>query len=215
MTPPSADLQTEIAAAAAGLIADEGCDYASAKRKAAAALGVADTRQLPDNALVEMELRRHLALFEGEAHRRRLRALRQQALLLMERLAAFDPYLVGAVLNGSATAHSDLHLHLYTDDGKLLAMQLLDQGVDFDAHAPAARRNDAGAPLEELHFVIAPRDPLLPPRLGVVLSVHARDAIRVAPRHRSADPALHPVEAGGRADAAALRALLAATAEAT
>lgn len=202
--PPDADLLTEIAAAAARLIAEGGVDYGSAKRKAAAELG-ADARRLPDNAQVEHELRRYLATFEGETHRRRLAALRRQALALMDRLASYAPHLVGAVLNGSATAHSDIHLHLFTDEGKELALRLLDDGVDFDA-GPAAPH---GAAQEELHFVVAPRDPALPPRVGVVLSVHARDAIRVAPRHRSADPALHPVEASGRADAQALRALLA------
>lgn len=207
---PRNDLQTEVAAAAARLIADEGLDYASAKRKAAEeVLGEAGHRRaLPDNATVEHELRRHLAMFEGEAHRQRLAALRRLALDLMHKLADFNPHLVGAVLNGTATAHSDLHLHLYTDDPKDVLLFLLNAGIDVDSTEPAQRRGEPGAPGEELHFVVPTHDPALPRRVGVVLSVHDRDAIRVAARHRSTDPELHPTEAAGRANQTALSALL-------
>jgi hypothetical protein len=56
MAQPS-DLQIEIAAAAARLIAEDGLDYASAKRKAAhEVLGEGARQTLPDNAVVELEL---------------------------------------------------------------------------------------------------------------------------------------------------------------
>lgn len=212
-TLPRNDLQTEIAVAAARLIADEGLDYASAKRKAAEdMLGHAGHRRaLPDNAAVEHELRRHLATFEGETHRQRLAAWRRLALDLMRKLADFNPHLVGAVLNGTATAHSDLHLHLFTDDPKDVMLFLLNAGIEVESTEPARQRGEPGAPGEELHFVVAAHDPALPRRVGVVLSVHDRDAIRVAPRHRSTDLDLHPTEAAGRANLAALDALLQAT----
>jgi len=207
---PRNDLQTEIAAAAARLIAEDGLDYATAKRKAADEV-MGDTgrrRVLPDNAAVEHELRRYLATFEPDEHRQRLVAMRALALELMERLADFNPHLVGAVLNGTATVHSDLHLHLFTDDPKEVLRFLLNAGFDVESVEPAQRRGDAGAPGEELHFLLPARDPALPRRVGVVLSVHDRDAIRVAARQRSADPALHAIEAAGRANATALRTLL-------
>jgi hypothetical protein len=210
---PRNDLQTEIAAAAARLIAEVGLDYASAKRKAADdVVGDAGTRRaLPDNALIEHELRRYLMTFEGDEHPRRLAALRGLALDLMHKLADFSPHLVGAVLNGTATAHSDLHLHLFTDDPKDVMLFLLNAGIEVESAEPARRRGEPGAPSEELHFIVRARDPALPARVGVVLSIHDRDAIRVAPRHRSSDPDLHPTEAAGRASEAALRALLQAT----
>jgi hypothetical protein len=209
-TQPRNDLQTEIAAAAARLIADEGLDYASAKRKAAEeVLGDAGHRRaLPDNATVEHELRRHLETFEGETHRPRLAAWRRFALDLMRKLADFNPHLVGAVLNGTATDHSDLHLHLYTDDPKDVLLFLLNAGIEVESAEPGQRRGEPGAPSEELHFVLPAHDPALPRRVGVVLSVHDRDAIRVAARHRSSAPDLHPTEAAGRANEAALSALL-------
>jgi hypothetical protein len=207
---PRDQIETEIAASAARLIAEDGLDYASAKRKAAdEVLGSKGARRtLPDNAAIEHELRRYLQTFDGDDHRRRLAALRGLALGLMERLADFDPHLVGAVLNGTATTHSDIHLHLFTDNAKDVEVYLMDQGIDFEVEEPGSRRGEAGAPSEELHFVVAGRDDALPPRVGVVLSVHGTDAIRVAPRYRSSAPGLHPVEASGRARAKALRELV-------
>jgi len=205
---PRNDPRSEIAATAARLIAEEGLDYARAKRKAAQALLGAGTRcSLPDNESVERELRRYLTTFEADDLRQRLTALRALALELMARLERFEPHLVGAVLNGTATAHSDIQLHLFTDSAKEVELFLLDAGIDFDVDSALAGGAAAG-PVEELRFVLPARLPALPARVGVVLSVHDSDAIRIAPRFRSSDPALHPVEASGRASARALRSLI-------
>lgn len=202
------DIQIEIAAAAARLIAEDGLDYASAKRKAAEdILGAGVRRTLPDNATLERELRRYLATFDAD-HRPRLAALRTLALELMQRLARFDPHLVGAVLNGSATAHSNIHLHLFTDSAKDVEMFLLEAGVDFDVDDAGRRYAEAGAPSEELHFLVPGHAAGLGARIGVVLSVHDTDAIRIAPRHRSIDPDLDPIEAAGRANVKSLRELI-------
>ncbi len=201
------DLQIEIAAAAARLIAEDGLDYASAKRKAAdEVLGAGRRRTLPDNATLERELRRYLATFDADHHKPRLAALRALALELMQRLARFDPHLVGAVLNGSATAHSNIHLHLFTDNAKDVEMFLLDAGIDFEVED--AGRAEPGSPSEELHFVVPGPAAGLADRIGVVLSVHDTDAIRIAPRHRSTDPDLDPIEAAGRANAKSLGELI-------
>ncbi|MCA3223967.1 MAG: UDP-N-acetylmuramate--alanine ligase [Burkholderiales bacterium] len=205
--PTPSDLDLEIAAVAARLIAEDGCDYASAKRKAARELlGNSARGRLPDNALVEQALRRYLRTFDSERHAERLGALRRAALQWMERLATFEPHLVGAVLNGTATEHSDLHLHLFTDNPKDVEMFLLDAGLAFEAEAG---EDAPGKADEVLHLVVpAPRGSPLPPRLGLVLSVHAADAVRLAPRFRSSGTDLHPVETLGRAGAAQLRQLI-------
>lgn len=204
------DLRTEVAAAAARLIAEDGLDYATAKQKAAVSiLGAAPNGRgaLPDNDLVESELRRYLMTFVP-AHAATLAALRQLALQLMHRLDRFQPHLVGAVLNGTATAHSDIHLQLFVDSAKDVELFLLEEGVEFDA----AEGGDApGEPLEVLHLVVQPaRARAMPPRVGIVIDVHDAHALRVAPRHRSAATDLHPVEAAGRANVAMLAALIAA-----
>lgn len=207
------DTAVEIAAAAARLIAEEGCDYALAKRKAVRAVlgqGEATRAQLPDNALIEAELRRYLQTFAADSQPALLTALRRLALDWMSRLAQFNPHLVGAVLNGTATEHSDVHLHLFTDSAKDVEIALLNAGIEFEVEAGA---DEPAGPEEVLQFVVrTARDGGLPARVGVSLSVHASDAIRVAARSRSTDPTLHAVEAAGRANIEMLRTLLAQSA---
>jgi len=214
MTRPSDDLRVELAATAARLIAEEGCDYGQAKRRAVhAVLGAGDRRGvMPENSEVERELRRYLQLFESETHPRLLAALRALAAATMERLAEFDPHLVGAVLNGTATRHSDIHLQLFVDSAKDVEVHLMNTGIEFDVDEGAP--DERPAALERLSFVVpVPRINGLPPQLrqvGVQLHVYARDAIRVAPRHRDRADKLdmHPVAAAGRANLGALRRLI-------
>ncbi len=128
-------LRAEIAAAAARMIAEDGADYGTAKRKAARLiLGNQRVRGdiLPDNAQIEEQVREYQSLFFGEEHAHRLRHLRQLAVELMERLADFHPWLTGAVLNGTATEHSDIHLQLFADNGKDVAVFLLNAGIDYE-----------------------------------------------------------------------------------
>jgi hypothetical protein len=208
----------EIATVAARLIAEEGCDYSTAKRRAASdVLGRSDPRfGMPDNTLIETELRRYLRLVEGARHLRRLWLLRYAALTMMRRFAEFNPHLVGAVLNGSATEHSNIRLHLFADSAKDVEMALLNAGIDFVANEGEGDKRgerSAGAPEEQLSFLTLMDDGAGGRRqVGVVLAVHDTDAIRVAPRRttdRSADPELEPIEASGRANLAQVEAWLA------
>ena len=205
------DLAIELAATAARLIAEDGCDYATAKRKAVQlVLGdAAGARgRLPENELVESELRRYLRTFGGDSHTALMAELRAIALELMEFLAPFNPHLVGAVLNRTATEHSSLHLQLFTDSAKDVEIFLLNEGVRFGVEEAS---EPAGA-LESIHLNLPPR--LLRGRrspLDAVLSVLPTDAVRVSSRFRCSDPSLSPIEQAGRANLPAMRALLAAT----
>jgi predicted nucleotidyltransferase len=87
---------------------------------------------LPDNTEVEHEVRRHLSLFAATTHPALLAALRRTAAELMRRLADFNPHLVGAVLGGTATEHSDIELHLFSDSAKDVEVALMNAGIDFD-----------------------------------------------------------------------------------
>jgi hypothetical protein len=207
-------LRAEIAAMAARLIAEEGCEYGQAKRRAVHDLmGGERTSAMPDNAEVERELRRYLQFFEARTHAKRLLGLRGLAHSMMERLAEFEPHLTGAVLNGTATQHSDIHLHLFVDSAKDVEVFLMNAGVDFEVNdGPPDERPTM---FERLTFLRpAPRDIGLPPQvdqIGFHLHVYPRDAIRVASRQRAdrtIEPDLHPVEASGRASLAAVRRLL-------
>ncbi len=148
-------LRAEIAAAAARLIAEDGTDYSTAKRKAVKQiLGNNKVRGdiLPDNAQIEDEVRMYNALFLSATQPARLLHLRKMALTLMKQLTEFQPYLTGATLNGTAGEHSDIHLHLFVDSPKEVEMFLLDKNISFEvSEVPqAASRRE---PLEMLSFL--------------------------------------------------------------
>jgi hypothetical protein len=130
-----ASLRAEIAVAAARMIAEDGVDYSTAKRKAAKQI-LGDVRMqgsvLPDNSQIEEEVRQYNALFFSESQPARLLHLRQIALQVMEELQQFTPYLTGAVLNGTAGAHSDIHLQLFVDSPKDVEIFLLNKNVNFE-----------------------------------------------------------------------------------
>jgi hypothetical protein len=84
----------EIAAVAARLVVEEGMEYASAKRKAARDFG--HRPALPSNEEVEDAVREHIELFCADTQAAELRALREVALIWMQRLAEFRPHLSGA-----------------------------------------------------------------------------------------------------------------------
>ena len=127
-------LRMEIAMAAARMIAEDGTDYATAKRKAAKLiLGNNKTPGdvMPDNAQVEAEVREYQALFMGDEQPARLNALRLLALELMQTFERFHPRLVGAVVNGTAGEHTDIHIQLFPESSKDVAVFLLNADVDY------------------------------------------------------------------------------------
>lgn len=206
------ELRAEIAATAARLIVEDGSDWASAKRKAAqAVLGERASRRaaLPDRAEMESAVRAYLRTFQPQEHRARLAGLRRAALALMRQLESFDPHLTGAVLNGTATEHSDLRLALYCDSAKDVELALMEADLDFEA---AEGGQCEPQPEETLSFLWpTPRAAGLPPslrRLGVHLEVYRPQARRQAPRASAAEDDMHPLEALGRVDIAQLETLL-------
>ncbi|MEB0140449.1 MULTISPECIES: hypothetical protein [unclassified Undibacterium] len=170
-TPNEAEaLRAEIAMLAARMIAEDGADYASAKRKAAKQLlGNQKIKgdYLPDNTQIEQEVREYQSVFFGDTQAQRLLHLRKLALRLMEQFARFQPYLVGAVLNGTAGNHSDIYLHLYTDNNKDVAIDLLNKNIDFEVSETFTKRNDS---VETLSFMFENE--------GVHLVLHDHDALR-------------------------------------
>ena len=185
---PSGDpLRLEIAAIAARLIAETGLDYRSAKRKAAqqafddgrSANPAVPRGVMPDNAEVDMALREHLALFD-EGHPARVARMRIAALSLMRRLEAFRPYLTGAVWKGIVAEHAPIHLQLFHDDSKDVAMRLLDDGIDFEVgEVPHFRGDGARAEVEALMLTWRGEP--------VMLSLYPQDDLRGALRGVPAD----------------------------
>jgi len=159
MPTPNDDLQqvrARIAATAARMIAQDGADYATAKAKAARqVLGVdrPSPNYLPDNIQVEDEVRRYQSLFGGPAQSERLRHLRVRALEVMEQLADFRPYLTGAVLNGTAGEHDDIHLQLFADSAKEVEIYLLGRNVDIDISEMPHFKGGRHDPVETVSFL--------------------------------------------------------------
>ncbi len=120
----------EIAVSAARWVVDEGMEYAAAKRKAARDFG--GRPELPSNEQLEDAIREHIELFCADTQPSELRALREVALLWMQRLEAFRPHLSGAAWRGTATRLSSVHLDLYCDDPKAAQIAVINGGVPFD-----------------------------------------------------------------------------------
>ncbi len=185
-------LRAEIAAAAARMIAEDGADYGTAKRKAARlVLGNQKVKGdiLPDNAQIEDQVREYQALFFGEEHAQRVRHLRRLAIEMMEKLAEFQPMLTGAVLSGTATEHSDIHLQLFVDSGKEVAVFLINAGIDYEvSETPHFRHPDRM--VETLSFMWK--------KEAIHLTLYDRDDLRGGGGRRAPD----------RADLPTARALL-------
>lgn len=170
------DETLEIANAAARLIAEEGMAWGPAKTKALRELGLPPRTALPPGELVEDALREHLAIFQADTQPAELRWLREQALAWMDRLAAFEPLLTGAVWRGTANRWSTIHLQLYADDAKAPEIFLLNAGESPEPGAP--QRDARGRELQTLQLWLRPRGGQQAPAglagqpVGLHLSVH-------------------------------------------
>lgn len=175
---PDTRLRTLLTQEAARLIVEEGLqDYGAAKRKAARHLGAgaSRTRDLPTNREVADEVAARLRLYgdtpEAAAH---LAELRRVALAAMDLLADFRPRLVGSVLSGLATAHSDINIHLFADTPEDVEIFLHDHGIAFQA---GFRRHEVGARSDEYPALGLEMD-----GATLAVTVFPPEGIREAPR---------------------------------
>lgn len=130
--PRAEQLRRALAQEAARIMSEQGVDdYGLAKRKAAERLGAADIAVLPKNSEIEAALAAHQRLFEANTHSSALTGLRRTALQAMRLLRRFDPRLVGPVLSGTASAHSEVNLHLFAEGAEPVALHLMEQGVPY------------------------------------------------------------------------------------
>jgi hypothetical protein len=193
----SATLSSEIAAAAARLVVEEGMEYGPAKRKAARLLGDPRTTALPDNETVEDEVRAYLELFRGDTQPAELAALRALAAQWMQRLAEFRPHLAGAVWRGTATRLDPIRLQLFCDDPKAAEIELVNLGLRFKVDS---ERGPRGHDVDVL--ILGSPCPALGEPVTVCLSILDHDDLRGALRTDARGRT-------GRGDLAALQRLLA------
>jgi hypothetical protein len=184
-------------------VVEEGLEYGPAKRRAAKQLGLGPRAGLPDNDLIEDEVRDYLSIFCADTQPAELAALRQLAATWMQRLQVFRPHLCGAVWHGTATRLSDVYLQLFCDDPKSAEIALIDQAVRYEARSVTGFN---GETVDALSF--SSRCPELGETIGVHLMIHDHDHLRGAlrPDARGRSP---------RGDLADLLALIAAETAAT
>jgi hypothetical protein len=174
-SPRSGNLRRALAQEAARIMAEQGIDdFLMAKRKAAVRLGVTEAAALPRNTEIEAALVEYQRLFGADAHAESLHDQRRAALLAMEWLGRFTPRLVGPVLVGTATAHTDIQLHLFADTPEQVAMELMDRAVAYEITERRVRLDpERVKPLPGLRFAVAGQP--------IEATVFPLDGIRQAP----------------------------------
>lgn len=169
----TSELTQEIAATAARLVVEEGLEYGPAKSRALKVLGLPPRTALPNNDELEDQVREYLDIFCAETQPAELQALRELAVVWMERLAEFRPHLTGAVWRGTATRLSPIHLQLYCDDSKSTEIALLNQGIAFDV---SQSRNPKGETVDQLILDAPCR--ALNERVAIALTILDHDDLR-------------------------------------
>jgi hypothetical protein len=173
--------RVRIAQEAARLMSEHGIrDFHHAKLKAAERLGIVETQALPRNQEIEQALREHQRLFLADSQPQLLRQRREAALEAMRFLAAFEPRLVGAVLEGTADAHSAVCLHVFSDDPEAVGLYLREHGVPIETQVRRLRNSRDDQP--EYPVLLFAAD-----QLPFDLTVLPRDALRQAPLDRTDD----------------------------
>jgi hypothetical protein len=174
------NLRRRIAYDAARMMAVEGvADYATAKWKAARQAGLEDANLLPDNHEIEAALREYQGLYQKDDQPAQLRRLREVAVKVMRDFAAFRPALVGSVLSGTASQHSDVNLQLFTDDPKAFTMFLVNGHYRFEEGSKRVRRGERTEDVPRILIEVE--------GVAVTLTVLDRDDERLAAARGSAD----------------------------
>lgn len=127
------ELRQHIAMDAARIMAEEGVrDFQTAKRKAAARLGLPETKHLPGNDEVDAALQEYLRLFHGGRLVQSVRRLRELAAEAMRFLSKFDPRLVGPVLSGTVTSATEIEIHLTADSPEEIGFWLQEHSIPYE-----------------------------------------------------------------------------------
>jgi hypothetical protein len=126
-------LRLAVAEEAARIMREQGVeDFLQAKRKAAERLGVTDAAILPRNTEIEAAKVAHQRLFAADRHEADLASLRRVALEAMRLVSDFEPRLVGPVLAGTASTHSEINLHVFSETPEAVSIRLEERGVPHE-----------------------------------------------------------------------------------
>lgn len=168
-------LKSEIAATAAALVVEEGLEYGPAKRRAVKQMRLPARAELPDNSEIEDAVMEYISVFCADTQPTELAALRELALVWMQRMAGFRPHLAGAVWHGTATRLSDIYIQLFCDDPKSAEIALIEHNVDYE---PRSVTGFTGGKVEALSLSSLCKP--LAENIGVHFMVYDHDDLRGA-----------------------------------
>jgi hypothetical protein len=168
-------LRSAVAQEAARLMAEHGInDFLVAKRKAAERYGVIDGAILPRNKEIEEALASYQRLFGGEQHASSLQRQREVAMKAMRLLGKYEPRLVGPVLSGTATEHSGIQLHVFSDSPEAVYLELADRRYEYEVFERKMKMTpERWEPVPSVRFEMESE--------MVEAFVFSRDGIRQAP----------------------------------
>jgi hypothetical protein len=170
-------LKSEISSMAARLVVEEGLEYGPAKRQAVKQLGLPSRTPLPGNDEIEDAVVDYISVFCQDTQPGELAALRELAVVWMERMAEFSPHLGGSVWHGTATRLSDIYIQLFCDDCKSAEISLIDHRVKYVPRSVTGFHGESVEALSVHSFC-----PGLQEEVGVHLLVYDRDDVRGALR---------------------------------
>ena len=136
----SSKTRMEIAQLAAKFLAVDGVnDYLAAKRKAALQLGIQPDKGMPTNVEVEQALIEYQSLFQNSQQSELLYDMRCKAVKTMRMLDQYWPRLVGPVLTGTATRHTEITLHLVSDEPEQIGFRLDEHAIPYSSCAKSVK----------------------------------------------------------------------------
>ncbi|QGU33656.1 hypothetical protein [Thermochromatium tepidum] len=117
---------------AARIMIEQGLtDFESARRKAAARIGISDRRQWPSNEALKKAVLVQRRLFMGTEHDEQNRLLKREAMRAMRMLLEFEPRLIGLALHGVTSRQQGVELLLFADRPEDVLFKLADHGIPW------------------------------------------------------------------------------------
>jgi hypothetical protein len=136
-------IRQAIAELAARYIAEDGLiTYHAAKRKAADHLGYYNNKELPKNIEIERAVINYQNLYQSSFQPQALSKLRGLAIEIMNQFEHFSPRLVGSVLTGTAGNHSEIIIHLFSDNPDAISIQLQEVNIPYEMSEKKIRTTD-------------------------------------------------------------------------
>lgn len=120
----------------ARLLYEEGYnDYQFAKQKAAERLGInGNQASHPSHLEIHQALTKYAAMFATDEHKQHLQELRKIAMEAMSFLNHYSPRLTGRVMDGTASLHTPITLHLFATTAEEVMFFLEDNNIPFQTH---------------------------------------------------------------------------------